>query len=236
MKYKLLKKIIPTRVLEYLWSNINSIYYSGDHNKCGMCGWSGHFVNNYCPNCKSLPRNRLLHYSLKNFDKNKKVLHVGPSKNEVTFVKTYLRPVVYHTVDLIENKYVNTIQDITKDGLKKKYYDLVIIWHVLEHIKKDILAISNLLKSLKDDGILVVSVPIYPEGNLKTIEDENALEKDYDELFGHSDHCRACGYDYKERFFKAGFREVKEIDANDILYKEKFKYGLANHIAWISKK
>ena len=102
--------------------------------------------------------------------------------------------------------------------------------------KNDILAISNLLKSLNDDGILVVSVPIYLEGNLKTIENENALEKDYDKLFGHSDNCRACGYDYKERFFKVGFREVKEIDANEILYEEKFKYGLANHIAWISKK
>ena len=236
MRKKLLKKIIPTRVLEYLWSNINSIYYSGDHNKCGMCGWSGHFLNNYCPNCKSLPRNRLLHYSLKNFDRNKKVLHIGPSKNEVTFVKTYLRPVVYHTVDIVKNKYVNTIQDITKDGLKKKYYDLAIIWHVLEHIKEDTLAISNLLKSLNENGILVVSVPIYPEGNLKTIEDENILEKDYDKLFGHSDHCRACGYDYKEKFFKAGFSEVKEIDANAIIFEDKFKYGLANHIAWISRK
>ena len=83
------------------------IYYSGEHNKCGMCGWSGHFVNNYCPSCKSLPRNRLLHYSLKDFDKNKKILHVGPSKNEVTFVKTNLRPLVYHTVEYVKNKLIN---------------------------------------------------------------------------------------------------------------------------------
>lgn len=236
MKEKLLKKILPVKVLEYLWSKINSVYYSGEHNKCGMCGWSGHFVNNYCPSCKSLPRNRLLHYSLKDFDKNKKILHVGPSKNEVTFVKTNLRPLVYHTVDYVKNKLINTIQDITKDGLKKNYYDLVIIWHVLEHIKKDILAISNLFNSLNEKGILVASVPIYPEGNLKTIEDDKALEKDYDKLYGHSDHCRACGYDYKERFLKAGFSEVRDINANDISYEEKFKYGLANHIAWISKK
>ena len=236
MTDKLLKKIIPSRVLEYLWSNINSIYYSGDGNKCGMCGWSGHFVNNYCPSCKSLPRNRLMHYCLIDFDKNKKVLHVGPSKNEVTFVKSYLSPAVYHTVDLVKNKLINTVQDITKDGLKKKYYDLVIIWHVFEHIKEDIIAISNLLKSLNENGNLLVSVPIYPEGNLKTIEDETAMKKDYDKLFGHSDHCRACGYDYKERFLNAGFRDVEEVDANEISTEEKSKYGLANHIAWIFKK
>ena len=92
--------------------------------------------------------------------------------------------------------------------------------------KKDILAISNLLKSLNENGILVVSVPIYPEGNLKTIEDENILEKDYDKLFGHSDHCRAFGYDYKEKFFKAGFSEVKDIDANDIILKKNLNMDL----------
>ena len=236
MNEKLLKKIIPSRILEFFWSKINSIYYSGDQSICGMCSWSGYFVNNYCPSCKSLPRNRLLHYSLKNFKKNKKILHVGPSKNEVMFVKENLNPIVYHTVDFISNKLINTIQDITKDGLQANYYDLVIIWHVLEHIKEDHLAISNLYSSLNKDGILIASVPIYPEGNLQTIEDNNVPKKDYDQLYGHYDHCRACGYDYKNRFIKAGFKEVIDVDANKISEEEKSKFGLANHIAWISKK
>ena len=236
MKEKLLKRIIPTRALNFLWSKINSIYYSGNQSICGMCGWSGYFLNNYCPKCKSLPRSRLLHYSLKSFDKNKKILHVGPSKNEVMFVKGNLKPEVYHTVDCKGNRLINTIQDITKEGLKKNYYDLVIIWHVLEHIKEDLIAISNLYQSLKENGLLIASVPIYPEGNLKTIEDENVFKEDYDKLCGHSDHCRACGYDYKERFVNAGFKEVIEVDANNISLEVKNKYGLANHIAWISKK
>ena len=236
MKVKLLKKIIPDRILEFLWSKINSVYYSGEQSICGMCGWQGYFVNNYCPSCRSLPRNRLLHYCLINFKKNKKILHVGPSKNEVMFVKINLKPKVYHTVDYIRNKLINTVQDITKDGLQKNYYDLVIIWHVLEHIKEDFAAISNLYSSLNKNGILIASVPIFPEGNLQTLEDVNASKNDYDKLYGHSDHCRACGYDYKERFFKAGFKEVVDVDANKISNEEKNKYGLANHIAWISKK
>ena len=236
MNEKLLKKIIPSRILEFLWSKINSIYYSGEQCVCGMCGWQGYFVNNYCPSCKSLPRSRLLHYSLKNFKKNKKILHVGPSKNEVMFVKANLNPLVYHTVDFISNKLINKVQDITKEGLQKDYYDLAIIWHVLEHIKEDNLAISNLYSSLNGNGILIASVPIYPEGNLQTIEHDNASKKDYDKLYGHSDHCRACGYDYKERFIKSGFKEIIDVDANKISDEEKNKYGLANHIAWISKK
>ena len=62
------------------------------------------------------------------------------------------------------------------------------------------------------------------------------MKKDYDKLTGYFDHCRACEYDYKERFLKAGLREVKQVDANEISTEEKSKYGLANQIAWIFKK
>ena len=53
-------------------------------------------------------------------------------------------------------------------------------------------------------------VPTYKEGNLSTIEDQNVRQKDYDKLYGYSDHCRVNRYDYKKRFFKAEFRKVKE--------------------------
>ena len=236
MNEAFLKKLIPSTILEFLWSKINSIYYSGVYNICGMCNWNGHFLNNYCPKCKSLPRSRLLHYSLKNFKKNKKILHVGPSKNEVLFVQKNLKPTVYHKADCINNKFVNKIQDITKNGLEKNFYDLVIIWHVLEHIKDDTIAISNLYHSLKDSGIMVASVPVYPEGNLVTKEDPNASPKDYEELYGYNDHCRACGYDYKERFSQAGFKNISEVDARNLAEEEKIQYGLANHVAWIAEK
>lgn len=152
------------------------------------------------------------------------------------FVKKNLKPALYHTVDYINHKLINTIQDITKEGLQKDFYDLVIIWHVLEHVKEDNIAILNLYDSLKQSGILVASVPIYPEGNLTTKYDENILKEDYQKLYGHPDHCRACGYDYKENFSKAGFKEIIEIDANMISEEKRLKYGLANHVAWISKK
>ena len=42
------------------------------------------------------------------------------------------------------------------------------------------------------------------------------MKKDYDKLYGHSDHCGACGYDYKERFLKAGLLNVRDINANEI--------------------
>ena len=69
---------------------------------------------------------------------------VGPSKNEVMFVKANLKPSIYHTVDFVSNRLINLIQDITKNGLQKNYYDLVIIWHVLEHIKEDPLILQRL--------------------------------------------------------------------------------------------
>ena len=53
------------------------------------------------------------------------------------FVKKNLKLTLYHTVDYINHKLINTIQDITKEGLKKDFYDLVIIWHILKHIKEE---------------------------------------------------------------------------------------------------
>lgn len=42
-----------------------------------------------------------------------------------------------------------------------KYFDAVIIGEVLEHLKSDIKALSNIKRVLKDDGKLAVSVPFY---------------------------------------------------------------------------
>ena len=56
--------------------------------------------------------------------------------------------------------------------------------------KRNILAISNLFKSLNENKTLVASVPTYKESNLSTIEDQNASQKAYDKLYGYSDLCR----------------------------------------------
>ncbi len=82
-----------------------------------MCVFSGHLVNNYCPSYNLLLE---IDYciSISKILIKKEVLHVWPFKNEVTFIKPYHWTSTYHKADLDENKIINTIKDISKDGLE----------------------------------------------------------------------------------------------------------------------
>ena len=87
-----------------------------------------------------------------------RILHVGPNKSEYDYVVKMINPSVYDRVALSKNEIVNLPKDIAKNSLKQEYYDLVIIWHVLEHIKDDVNAIKNLFSSLRYGGKILVSV------------------------------------------------------------------------------
>ena len=113
-----------------------------------------------------------------NLQKNR-ILHVGPNKSEYDYVVKTVNPSVYDRVALSKNEIVNLPKDIAKNSLKQEYYDLVIIWHVLEHIKDDVNAIKNLFSSLRYGGKILVSVPIHPKGNSKTIEDDK-IDEEYE--------------------------------------------------------
>tara|TARA_Y100001970_G_scaffold243798_1_gene309377 strand:+ start:507 stop:1043 length:537 start_codon:yes stop_codon:yes gene_type:complete len=178
----------------------------------------------------------LIAYCLQNFNKNRKILHIGPNYGEYLFISSILKPSVYHRVDTENNRYINKVHDITKIGLNTNYYDLIIIWHVLEHIEKDIDAITNLYDSLQSNGILLASVPIYPAGNNITFQREIIKLGDNEKYYGHQDHVRACGYDYIDRFEKVGFKDINTVDALNIPQIDKKKFGLIDHIAWICKK
>ena len=62
------------------------IAFHGSNVNCTICGWNGkRFVKNRCPKCNSLPRTRLIPFSVSFFDiptKLSSILHVGPTKIE----------------------------------------------------------------------------------------------------------------------------------------------------------
>lgn len=74
----------------------------------------------------------------------------------------------------IDNNYINEVKEVT-DGragfgdietgkyfFKDKKFDTVVCLNVLEHIQKDALAVKNLYKLLKDEGHLILLVPVHP--------------------------------------------------------------------------
>lgn len=208
---------------------------------CENCSWNGKkFFRGECPNCKSLPRTRLIPFSVDYFKLAKadlKVLHVAPNKTEYLGVKTKLGKVLqYDKLDIRAVKHVNLVQDLTQLTLQDNTYDLVVIWHVFEHIVEDAKAISEVYRILKPQGHLLMSVPIFPVNSQTTYEDKSILYKDYKRIHGHEDHCRSCGLDYYKRFENQGFKtqELKVSNQEDAFIA---KYGLnTGHVAWCFTK
>jgi ubiquinone/menaquinone biosynthesis C-methylase UbiE len=148
--------------------------------------------------------------------------------------QTFKNIKAYDRLNIRSVPHINLVQDLTKTDLPVETYDLAIIWHVLEHIVEDRMAIREIYRVLKENGHLLMSVPIYPTGNLVTFVDASIPYQDYEKVHGHNDHCRSCGLDYYKRFEEIGFttnvlESYKEEDVQ--------KYGLSkNHVVWCFSK
>ena len=218
----------------------DQILLSGHKVKCKMCGWNGkRFPNSRCPKCRSLARTRLIPFSINFFDvdlDNINLLHVAPNISEYNFIKVNFQNITYDRLDIVNRDKINLVRDLTNTKLQDFQYDLIIIWHVLEHIPNDIKAIEEMYRILKKKGQVLVSVPIHPKGNPITEEDKSVRREDFRKFYGHPDHCRSCGLDYYKRFEEVGF-DTLTLDTSKISETDRKKFGLSNsHISWLFTK
>ena len=184
--------------------------------------------NALCPGTLSLERHRLLWLYLDKetdfLNLNLKVLHVAP---EQVFYKKFkkLKNWEYLTFDL--NSPIADIKgDLTSTNFKDESFDLIICNHVLEHIEDDKLALNEIYRILKYNGISILQVPM----NVKrknTFEDSSIKSKNQREkYFGQYDHVREYGLDFKDRVEQAGF-EVEMINYSTKISQDLvIKYGL----------
>ena len=108
--------------------------------------------------------------------------------------------------------------DLTNISESDKY-NLVLSIDVMEHIAEDELVMSNLYKSLKKDGILIISTPSDQGGSDAHHHDEN------ESVTGFIDEHVRDGYnmqDIEAKLKRAGFSHVNA----------KYSYGNSGHIAW----
>ena len=195
--------------------------------------------NALCPGTLSLERHRLLWLYLDKetdfLNSNLKVLHVAP---EQVFFKKFkkLKNWEYFTFDL--NSPIADIKgDLTSTNFKDESFDLIICNHVLEHIEDDKLALNEIYRILKYNGISILQVPM----NIKrknTFEDSSIKSKNQREkYFGQYDHVREYGLDFKDRVEQAGF-EVEMINYSSKISKDLIiRYGLMkNDLIPIGKK
>jgi SAM-dependent methyltransferase len=214
---------------------------AGRNVRCALCGWGGrNFPDKKCPRCGSLARHRLIPYSMSYFDLNlnqKVLLHVGPNMGESGWISKQFKLREYLRVDLKKHKLINLVADLEAIPLLSESIDHILLWHVLEHIHNDRAVIAEMHRVLRKGGGVLVSVPIFPPDRERTFEDSSVKRENYQEVYGHFDHVRACGSDYGDRFKASGF-SVRELRVKNLPNDSDLEfYGLSeNHIAWYCTK
>jgi SAM-dependent methyltransferase len=123
-----------------------------------------------------------------NFDfSSMSILHIAPEKP----IKKYLEKkfMTYHTSDLSMSR-VDFNIDLRQIPFKDATYDSVFASHVLEHIKEDRQALSEIRRILKPGGFAILPVPLLSDNTIEYLEPK-LLE---------AGHVRDPGEDYYERY------------------------------------
>lgn len=187
---------------------------------CPICNFHGPFrdvspntgqrKHAACPKCSSLERHRLqyvvMNKLLKDFNFSQmSILHIAPEPFFQSFFQNTFKR--YISADLCD-KNVNFQLDLQNLSFNDNTFDCVFASHVLEHIKNDEKAISEIHRILKPNGIAILPVPIVAN---KTIEYPEP--NPYEEY-----HVRSPGYDYFDRYSKY-FSRIDKFSSDEFLRK-----------------
>ena len=227
MIYEKIKKrissVIPGRFIikhEMLFRFFYYQFYRGNRFKCNVCNKKlRKFIelksgDKLCPFCGSSSRNRRLWNILKSefLKSDIRILHFSPSRN----LKRFLAKdpsLNYITSDFLGEFEADKHYDITKINESDDSFDLIICYHVLEHIEADQKAMNELYRVLKREGSCVIQTPfkegeIYEDTTIITAEERL-------KYFGQEDHLRIYSVEgLKDRLTQSGF----EVTVNE--YKE----------------
>ncbi|NNG27104.1 MAG: methyltransferase domain-containing protein [Ignavibacteriaceae bacterium] len=231
MIYEKIKKIIssafPKRVIikcESIFRFFHFQFYRGNRFKCNVCDKKlRKFIelksgDKLCPFCGSSSRNRRLWNILKSeyLRSNIRVLHFSPSRSLKRFLSKD-PSLNYITSDFMGEFEADKHYNITNINESDNSFDLIICYHILEHIEDDRAGMNELYRVLKPGGSCIIQTPfkdgeIYEDATIKTAEDRL-------KYFGQKDHLRIYSVDgLKDRLTDSGFNvninEFKEEEDN----------------------
>jgi len=227
MIYEKIKKIIssafPKRVIsknEMIFRFFYYQFYRGKRFQCNVCNKNlREFISlksgeKLCPFCGSSSRNRRLWNILKSefLKSDIRVIHFSPSRS----LKRYLSKDLslnYITSDYLGEFDAEKHYNITNISESDNSFDLIICYHILEHIEDDQAAMKELYRILKKGGSCIIQTPfkdgeIYEDDSIKSAEDRL-------KYFGQEDHLRIYSVDgLTDRLIQSGF-EVKISKFNE---------------------
>jgi hypothetical protein len=208
------------------FSKFFRLFYNSKRVDCNLCGWEGNTFltfndynvkymrkNSICPACGSMERHRALWKYLNEetqFLKQKiRILHIGPGKSLQR--RLISNGAVKYISAGLSSANTALRSDITKLAFFDEQFDLVICFHVLEHVQDDFSALCQLHRILKKDGKGYIQVPM-DSSVAQTIEYTYADPKD-------SHHLRRYGKDFILKLAKSGF-QVKIINYDRVQFFE----------------
>ncbi len=211
--YEAIKNILPRNYLknnETFIRKIIYLFYKGRLKKCPVCEKKlRKFVklkngDSLCPSCGSLPRHRRLWTLLKPFLlPGSHIMDFSPPL--CLYKKLKSVPAVFYTATDYEGEFAADHSfDITNINQPSNIFDLIICYHILEHIIDDQKAIAELCRVLKPGGKCLIQTP-FKEGSI--YEDPSKKTKqERKQHFGQEDHVRIYSVEgLKERLDNAGF-------------------------------
>lgn len=230
--------MVPKKILfenEVFLRSVFSIHLRGKNHECKVCGKGvKRFIeipaDLLCPFCGSRSRTRRL-YSFLNENKliHGKVLHFSPSRSVYRLLNKN-QNITYFSTDFEDEFLADYRYDITKIPIENNFFNLIICYHILEHIEDDKKAMAELFRVLKPEGTCIIQTPfkagdIYEDFS-KTTEIERL------EAFGQEDHVRIYSVEgLQKRLKESGFTtiEIETFPANE-------RYGFMEETILIAKK
>ena len=235
-----MKQVLKALVPRPLKKKLLLLKYGGNNYECPCCcstfsslwpsGVPGMSLrpNTLCPQCNSLERHRLLWLYMKAnpqlLSGKKRVLHIAPEPIFTRLLKSFTG-VDYLSADL-DPSLAMVGMDLTDIAYPDASFDVILCYHVLEHIPDDRQAMRELHRVLKPDGWAILQSPL-ETGREKTYEDFTIVTPEArEQAFKQRDHVRIYGRDYESRLVQAGFIVRKDNFASDMKLEVVARYGI----------
>lgn len=164
-----------------------------------------------CPRCGSLERHRFLSLllgalapELRDLDT---VVEIAPSPQSTILLDRLgaRRRVSFDAGH--DARAVDALASLTSLPLRDGSVDLLVCYHVLEHVPDDCAAMREIARVLSPRGIALLEVPI--KVGVVTEEDPTATPEERARRFGQLDHVRWYGDDFDARLSAAGLGSVR---------------------------
>ena len=192
-----------------------------------------------CPKCRSLERDRFLSLLLGTLSAQLAdvgtLVEIAPSRQSTRQLdRVPARRRVRFDIGYDERS-VHALASLTRLPLPDASVDLILCYHVLEHIPDDRAAMVEMARVLSPRGTALIGVPF--RRGVPTEEDLEAGPEERAVRFGQDDHVRTYGEDFDARLADAGLDTQRVTPPSLLGSGATDRFGLmAQEIVWIARR